>query len=44
MKKNIYFAPQIMTCEVVAERGYQASAEGPGFNLPGYGTESDELI
>ena len=44
MKKNIYFAPQIMTCEVVVERGYQASADGPGFNIPGYGTESDELI
>ena len=39
-----YFAPEIMTYEVVAERGYQASIEGPGFGLPGYGTESDELI
>ena len=30
--------------EVVAERGYQASIEGPGFGLPGYGTETDELV
>ena len=42
--KKIYFAPEIMTYEVVAERGYQASAEGPGFGLPGYGTDTDELI
>ena len=43
MKKR-YFAPEIMAYEVVAERGYQASAEGPGFGIPGYGTESDEFI
>ena len=42
--KKIYFAPEIMTYEVVAERGYQASVEGPGFGIPGYGTETDELI
>ena len=42
--KKAYFTPEISLYEVVAERGYQASAEGPGFNLPGYGTESDELI
>ena len=34
----------IEVCEVTAERGYQASVEGPGFNIPGYGTETDELI
>ena len=45
MKKNMSYAtPAIMTYEVVAERGYQASAEGPGFNIPGYGSETDELI
>ena len=39
-----YFAPEVMIFEVVAERGYQASAEGPGFGIPGYGSETDELI
>lgn len=39
-----YFTPEITICEVVAEKGYQASVEGPGFNLPGYGTDTDELI
>ena len=43
MKKR-YFAPEVMIFEVVAERGYQASVEGPGFGIPGYGTETDELI
>ena len=46
MKKIMlsYIAPDINIYKVVAERGYQASVEGPGFNLPGYGTETDELI
>ena len=46
MKKTLlsYIAPNINIYKVVAERGYQASVEGPGFNLPGYGTETDELI
>ena len=45
MKKNMsYTAPAIMSYEVVAERGYQASVEGPGFGLPGFGTDTDELI
>ena len=39
-----YTAPEVKAFEVVAERGYQASVEGPGFNIPGYGTETDELI
>ena len=46
MKKIMlsYTAPEITKYEVVAERGYQASDEGPGFGLPGYGTDTDELI
>ena len=46
MKKTFlsYTAPEVMICEVAAERGYQASVEGPGIGLPGYGTDSDELI
>ena len=45
MKKNMsYTAPMITTYVVVAERGYQASVEGPGFGLPNFGTETDELI
>lgn len=39
-----YFTPEIIVCEVAAERGYQASTEGPGFGLPGFGTETDELV
>ena len=39
-----YIAPEVSLYEVAAERGYQASVEGPGFGLPGYGTDSDELI
>ena len=39
-----YIAPEVSLYEVVAERGYQASIEGPGFGIPGYGTETDELI
>ena len=42
--KKAYFTPEISLYEVVAERGYQASVEGPGIGLPGYGTDSDELI
>ena len=42
--KKLYFTPEIVTYEVVAERGYQASTEGPGFGLPGYGSEPDELV
>ena len=46
MKKTFlsYTAPEVMVYEVVAERGYQASVEGPGFNIPGFGTDTDELI
>ena len=46
MNKNLlsYSAPEFMVYEVVAERGYQASTEGPGFNVPGFGTDTDELI
>ena len=39
-----YIAPEVSLYKVVAERGYQASIEGPGFGLPGYGTETDELV
>ena len=39
-----YIAPEVSLYEVVAERGYQASIEGPGFGIPGYGTETDELV
>ena len=42
--KSRYITPEVSLYEVVAERGYQASVEGPGFNIPGYGTETDELI
>ena len=38
MKKIIYTAPEVMAYEVVAERGYQASAS---FGLDGFGTETD---
>ena len=39
-----YTAPAINIYKVAAERGYQASVEGPGFGIPGYGTETDELF
>ena len=39
-----YSAPEFMVYEVAAERGYQASVEGPGFGLPSFGTDTDELI
>ena len=42
--KSRYITPEVSLYEVVAEHGYQASVEGPGFNIPGYGTETDELI
>ena len=42
--KYRYITPKINLLEIAAERGYQASVEGPGIGLPGYGTDSDELI
>ena len=42
--KRTYLSPEVSLYEVVAERGYQASIEGPGFGIPGYGTETDELV
>lgn len=42
--KRTYLSPEVSLYEVMAEQGYQASAEGPGFGIPGYGSESDELI
>ena len=42
--KSRYITPEVSLYEVVAERGYQASTEGPGFNVPGFGTDTDELI
>ena len=39
-----YITPEVSLYEVMAEQGYQASIEGPGFGIPGYGSESDELI
>ena len=50
MKRNIlsYTAPEVNIFEVVAERGYNVSEPiiGGGTNttLPGFGSESDELI
>ena len=48
MKKNIlgYTAPEVNIFEVVAERGYGDSLVGGGTGaiLPGYGSESDDLI
>ena len=48
MKKNIlsYSAPEVNVFEVVAERGYGDSlvGGGTGTTLPGYGSESDDLI
>ena len=50
MKRNIlgYTAPQIDIFEVVAERGYNVSEPIPGggfgTNLPGFGSEEDDLI
>ena len=45
MKKNImlsYSAPEVVVFDVVAERGYQNSVEYPSFELPGFGTETDD--
>ena len=42
--KQTYITPEVSLYKVVAERGYQASVEGPGFGLPGYGTDTDEFI
>ena len=50
MRKNIlsYSAPAVNVFEVVAERGYNTSEPiiGGGSNatLPGFGSESDDLI
>ena len=50
MKKNIlsYSAPEMNVYEVVAERGYNVSdpiiGSGTGTTLPGFGSESDDLI
>ena len=37
--KKIYFAPEVMAYEVVAERGYENSTS---FGLPGFGTEDPD--
>ena len=45
MKKNIilsYSAPEVEIFDVVAERGYEVSTSYPSFELPGFGTESDD--
>ena len=50
MKKNIlgYTAPELNIFEVVAERGYNTSdpiiGGGTSTTLPGFGSESDELV
>ena len=50
MKKNIlsYSAPEVNVFEVVAERGYTTSEPiiggGTSTTLPGFGSESDELV
>ena len=50
MNKNIlsYSAPEVNIYEVVAERGYNVSEPiiggGTSTTLPGFGSESDELI
>ena len=50
MKKTVlsYTAPEINIFEVVAERGYNVSEPviggGTGATLPGFGSESDDLI
>ena len=50
MKRNIlgYTAPEVNIYEVVAERGYNVSEPIPGggfgTNLPGFGSEEDDLI
>jgi hypothetical protein len=49
MKKRVlsYSAPEIDIFEVVAERGYSVSEPlpgGTGTTLPGFGSESDELV
>ena len=43
MKRNIlsYTAPEVNVYNVAAERGYSVST---GTTLPGFGSESDELI
>ena len=50
MKRNIlsYSAPEVNIFEVVAERGYNVSEPiiggGTSTTLPGFGSESDELV
>ena len=50
MKRNIlsYTAPEVNVHEVVAERGYNVSEPiiggGTSTTLPGFGSESDDLI
>ena len=50
MKRDIlsYTAPEVNIFEVVAERGYNVSEPiiggGTSTTLPGFGSESDELI
>ena len=50
MKKNIlgYTAPELNIFEVVAERGYNTSEPiiggGTSTTLPGFGSESDDLV
>ena len=50
MKRNIlsYTAPEVNIFEVVAERGYNVSEPiiggGTSTTLPGFGSESDELV
>ena len=50
MKKTVlsYSAPEVNIFEVVAERGYNTSEPiiggGTSTTLPGFGSESDDLI
>ena len=50
MKKTVlsYSAPEVNIFEVVVERGYNTSEPiiggGTGTTLPGFGSESDDLI
>ena len=37
-----YSAPKVEIFDVVAERGYEVSTSYPSFELPGFGTESDD--
>ena len=50
MKRNIlsYSAPELYIFEIVADRGYNTSEPiiggGTSTTLPGFGSESDDLI